>query len=432
MFEKDFVIEYLENTEKRIEREVVFERELKISPVKNKCVSIIGPRRAGKTSLLMLFFRSKVNESVYMDLEHSAFKDIAHRDVFEIISLAKAYFGKEIKYVLLDEIQAVEEWERLVRSLLDVGYEVIISGSSSKLLSKEIATQLRGRSLSYLLLPLSFREFLRFNNVEFGGLISISKRAEILKLLKDYLEWGGYPETIINRERREKILREYYDTILYRDFVERFKVRSFSVAEFVFEFCIQNFSSEISISKIVNFVNSKLRKNVKDVVYDYTDKLSDTLSIFFLERCEKSIYQRKSWPRKIYICDLGLASVLRFERDFGRRMENTVFLDLLRRTNKNPSMRIYYWKNKSGYEVDFVVKEGLKIKQLIQVTYANSFDEIDPREWRALLKAYELFKEDKPELIIITWDYEDEKELKWFGKKGKVKFIPLWKWLLLY
>ena len=93
-------------------------------------------------------------------------------------------------------------------------------------------------------------------------------------------------------------------------------------------------------------------------------------------------------------------------------------------------MKIYYLKTKEGYEVDFLIKEGLKVKQLIQVSYTNSFDEVEEREIRALLHARELFKQDKPELLIITWDYEDEKEMRWFRKRGKVKFVPLWKWLL--
>jgi len=112
-------------------------------------------------------------------------------------------------------------------------------------------------------------------------------------------------------------------------------------------------------------------------------------------------------------------------------MENLVAIELLRRkAYLNPNLEIFYFRTKEGYEVDFLIKEGLKVRQLIQVSYANSFDEVEEREIRALLHAKELFKQDKPELICITWDYEDEKKLKWFGKEGKVKFLPLWKWLL--
>ena len=112
-------------------------------------------------------------------------------------------------------------------------------------------------------------------------------------------------------------------------------------------------------------------------------------------------------------------------------MENLVAIELLRRKSYfNPKMEIYYFKTHEGYEIDFLIKEKLRITKLIQVTYANSFDEIDEREIRTLLKARELFGEHKPELLVITWDYEDEREISWFGKKGKIKFIPLWKWVL--
>ena len=136
------------------------------------------------------------------------------------------------------------------------------------------------------------------------------------------------------------------------------------------------------------------------------------------------MYERKSWPKKIYVCDLGISKVFGFENDLGHKMENTVFLELLRNTNKNPLLTFYYWKDSQGRELDFIVKEGARIKQLIQVTYATGRDEVDKREIKSLLKASELLK--CKNLLVITWDYEAVEEIK----NKKVKFIPLWKWLL--
>ena len=219
----------------------------------------------------------------------------------------------------------------------------------------------------------------------------------------------------------QKILREYFNEIFYKDFVERHEIKSLEFGRFLFEFCFQNFSKEISFRKIKNF----FKKSVSDTtLYEYMEKLQDTLSVFFLEKYEKSIYLRKSWPRKIYVCDLGLANILGFEGDIGKRMENTVFLELLRRTNKKPLMEIFYWKDYQQREVDFVVKEGLKVRQLIQVTYANAKDEIEEREIRGLIKASELLK--CKDLLCITWDYEALERIK--GRK--IRFLPLWKWLL--
>jgi len=215
------------------------------------------------------------------------------------------------------------------------------------------------------------------------------------------------------------LLSEYYNSIFYRDFVERFKLKSLEIAKFIFNFFLQNFSCKISVNKIVNFLKSQGLKFGKNTVYEYVEKLPETFNVFLVEKLERSIY--RSWPKKAYICDLGLANITKaFEEEFGRKIENIVFLELMRRKNINPLIEVYYLKV-NNKEIDFVLKEGLRIKQLIQVTYAFSKDEIK-EDAKSLLKAYELFKKHKPELLIITWDYEDV--------LGEIKFVPLWKWLL--
>ena len=128
--------------------------------------------------------------------------------------------------------------------------------------------------------------------------------------------------------------------------------------------------------------------------------------------------------KKVYICDVGLPNVVGFEKDTGKRMEDIVFLELLRKTNEKPLMNVYYWKDYQQREVDFVIREGLKVKQLIQVTYASARDEIEKREIKALLKASREIK--CKNLLVITWDYESEKKID--GRK--IKFTPLWRWLL--
>ncbi len=420
MFDRELVLEYYERLDRK--KQEIKPRDLKIAPKKDLAVSLVGPRRAGKTYLLLdLYFRNK-EKFVYFDFEHSAFENVTHKDVFEIISM----INPDAEGVILDEIQVVENWNKLVRSVLDSGFKVIISGSSSRLMSREIATQIRGRSITYVLMPLSFKEFLQFRKIAYQK-ISITKKVKIQKSLEEHLMWGGYPRVVMGDER-EETLKSYYTTILYNDFVERFKLKSIDVARFIFEFCFQNFSKEISIRKAVNFVNSKLGGNVKNAVYEYIDKLPETLSVFFVERYHRSVYSRKSWPRKLYVCDTGLSTAIGFSGDVGKRMENAVFLELLRKTNKNPLMEIYYFKDSRGHEVDFVVREDLQVRELIQVTYANSFDEVEHREIRALLMAGDLLK--CKNLKIITWDYEDVREISWFGRKGMVNFVPLWKWFL--
>ena len=422
MFEKEFVLQYFQDLSEKVEKEKIIPRELKISLISNKATVVAGPRRSGKTFFLLSKLKENPN-TLYIDLEHSAFKHLSHKEFFEVILIFEEYFKKKVDTVLIDEVQRMEEWERLVRSLLD-RYKVVVSGSSSKLLPKEIATSLRGRSLTYLLLPLSFREYLKFKGIEMSSTFSLSGKVRLIKNLEEFLAWGGYPEVVIEWDKKEKILKEYFETVFQKDFIERFEIVNPFVARLIFEFITENFSSELSVNKIVNFVNSRVGKNVKNLVYDYVEKIPDTFASFFVEKLERSVYKRKSFPRKVYICDLGLTNLISIERNWGKRMENVVFLELLRKTNENPMQEIYYFKDYQQNEVDFVIKNGTKVEQLIQVTYASEKDEIDKREIKSLLKASDLLK--CRNLLIITWDYEDEATIE----NKKVVFKSLWRWLL--
>jgi len=420
MFDRRIIEDYFIRKAEEIKSEKLVERDIKIDFIKNKAISIVGPRRAGKTSFLKLI--SKQNEEYFfIDFEHVAFLKIEPEEIFKLISIYSEIFSKEPKILFLDEVQNLKNWESVVRSLIDSGYLTIISGSSSKLLSEEIATQLRGRSLTYYVFPFSFKEFLKLKSIEIKKYLTLEEEGKIKGLLRNYILSTSYPEILITGNY--KLLSEYYNSIFYKDFVERFKLKSFEVAKFVFNFFLQNFSREISVNKIVNFLKSQGLRFGKNTVYEYVEKLPETLNVFLVEKLERSVY--RSWPKKAYICDLGLANITKsFDEEFGRRIENIVFLELMRKKNVSPLIEIYYLKINSK-EVDFVVKEGLRIKQLIQVTYASSKDEIK-KDVDILSKAYELFKKDKPELLIITWDYED------VLKKDnlEIKCIPLWKWLL--
>jgi len=422
MYNKRLVKDYFIHEKENIQRLKIIDRELNINFAEGKATVIVGPRRAGKTFFLKSF-ALKQNTFFYIDFENIIFKKLSPLEIFEIISIYTETFGEKPSLLLLDEIQNLPEWQSVVRALLERNYNLLISGSSSKLLSMEIATQLRGRSLSYLLLPFSFREFLLLKKFEMKKHLTLEEEGKIKNLLIEYMEGSSYPEVLITGN--ERILGEYYNTILYTDFVERFRLKSLDVARFVFNFFLFNFSNEFSINKIVNFLSSQGIKFGKETVYDYVEKLPETLNVFFIERYEKSAYKRKAWPRKCYICDWGLSRLLSFEKNYGKIMENIVFLEWKRKTNENPFLDITYLKLNNG-EVDFVIREGLRIKQLVQVTYAHSKDELDKREIRSLLKVSEIL--ECKDLLIITWDYEDVLKIN----NLEIKCIPLWKWLLTF
>jgi len=400
------------------------ERELSVKPVKDKVISIAGPRRAGKTFYFYQLMRGNKESCLYLDFEDSALIDVKFDEVLDVINLFTETTGRVPTDIFLDEVQRVEKWETIVRTLLNRGgYRIFATGSSSKLLSREVATQLRGRSLTYLLFGFSFREFLKAKGVELEEVLSGLEKAKIRNLLREFLEFGSFPEIVL-KEDKEKILKEYQDTIFFKDFVERHELKSLEVAKFVFSQVLQSFSHEFSVNRLVNLLKSNSIRMGKNTVYDYVEKLQDTLAVFFVKKYSEKISLRESWPRKVYICDTGISKAVRFSEDFGRLMENIVFIEEMRKINDNPLLEIFYWKDRQQNEVDFVLKEGQKIKQLIQVTYANGRDEIERREIRALLKAgVELRCKD---LLVVTWGYDDELEIE----NEKIKFTPLWKWLI--
>ncbi|MEM5844545.1 MAG: ATP-binding protein, partial [Candidatus Aenigmatarchaeota archaeon] len=330
MYDKKLVADYVIKKTREIRELKFFEREIKIDFIPNKAVSIIGPRRSGKSFLLKIIGKKLFKNPFYVDLEDIELKKLEAKEFFELIAIYTEVFGEEPDVLLVDEIQNLEDWSSLVRSLIDRNYKVLMSGSSSKLLSKEIATQLRGRTISYVLLPLSFKEFLSFKGFTQKKFLTLEEEAKIKRLMKEYLTEGSYPEVVLaeSEERKRRILSDYYTTILYKDFVDRFKLKSLEVAKFIFDFFLQNYSCLFSVNKVANFLTSQGIRFGKTTIYEYIEKLPETLSFFFVENFGKSIYERKSWPKKIYVCDLGLANIVKFSEEFGRRMENCIFLEL--------------------------------------------------------------------------------------------------------
>jgi len=401
------------------------ERELEIRMVSGKITSIVGPRRSGKTYYLLYLLNNRFRDALYLNFENIFLKSISGEEFFEVIKIFTEVRGHHPKTLLLDEVQEVRGWETLLRTLLDYGYSIIITGSSSRLIGMELATQIRGRTIPYLLLPFSFREFLRVRGVEPPRYSTFEEEGRILGLLDQYLKIGGYPEIVLAEDdfTREKILRTYLDEIFLKDFVERHGIRSIELGRFLFEFIFQNYSNEISIKRIVDHLEQRTPLS-KKTIYAYLDALRDTLGVFFLERYSPSVYVRKTWPRKVYIADVGLARPLQVSRDVGKKMENICFLELLRRTNLEPLLEIYYYRDYQNYEVDFIVKRGDLIRELIQVSYASGRDEVGRREFRGLVRAGERL--GCRDMRVLTWDLEDTVSYRGYN----IRLTPLWRWLL--
>ncbi len=399
------------------EQSIIYESKMR------RAISLIGPRRAGKT-YEMLFLISKIKEkysidkTLYVNFERADLQNIGYKDLALMLeTYYELYpFNKNKLWLFLDEIQNVAGWEIFVRSALDDNLSVFISGSSAKLLSREIATSMRGRNLSYFIYPFSFREFLHAKKVEMKEFYSSAEKALLNNILQEYIIYGGYPETIIYKNERKKIIQDIFDTAIYKDVIERGRIRNVKVMrELIRSLLVSN---EFSMHKFYNYLKSQGIKTSKNALYNYAEYLSDAFFVFFLKKHSLSYKKSSQSLPKVYFIDNGLLTLNGID-DKGRLLENLVFIELIR-INKD----IAYYQNQNKEEVDFVVKEGKKVKQLIQVCYNPMNFMTSERELKVLIKASNEFNCN--DLLLISMNLEKTEKIK--GKT--IKFMPVWKWLL--
>ncbi|OQX55382.1 MAG: hypothetical protein B5M53_04300 [Candidatus Cloacimonas sp. 4484_209] len=423
---------YLLDKKEEIKELEVKKRAVEFPLLSNFIVSVIGPRRAGKTySIFNLIRLKKLKDEnyIFINFEDDDLGKFERKEIIKIVSHHRELYGKEPGFIFLDEIHALEKWQRFVYSLFEKKkYFIFITGSSSKLLSKEIATRLRGRTVSVLILPFSFKEIMYLKNFDLElTKITTKKEDEIKNILRNYLKEGGFPDVFLTPINRRMFFRDYLDLVVYRDVVERYRIKNPHLVKILMGFMLPSFSKEFSINRIFNILKSRGIRLSKKVLYSYSYALEDAFFCYFLRKFSYSERESQLSIPKIYFNDLGLINyslLTRFEEDYGRLMENCVFLELKRMESLGEIYSVFYWKDYQQREVDFVIKEGLRVKQLIQVTCASGRDEIENREIRSLLKASEQLR--CKNLSVITWDYEGEEEFK----NKKINFIPLWKYLL--
>ncbi len=390
-------------------------------------VSVIGVRRSGK-STIMRQVTKELSEKIgrenilFVNFEDERFTKLDSK----ILSKIYEIYLEEIKpstkpVIFLDEIHRVENWEKWVRTYHELGKaKIIVSGSTSQIIKGELGTLLTGRHLDMKVYPLSFKEFLSFKNVKIRSKLELlEKESEVKTLLREYLEFGGFPEVVLEKKFKKEILRNYFDDIITKDVVERYKIRKIEELKSLTKFYLTNIGKYTTFSSTQKFL-----KLSKDTIENFSTYLSDVFLMFFVKMFDYSLKKQEKAPRKVYSIDVGLSNAIGFRvsENIGRLMENIVFIELTKMFEE-----IYYWKEygkAEGKEVDFVIKEGPEIKQLIQVTYASGRDEVEEREIKSLIKASDVLS--CKNLLVITWDYEGEEEVK--GKK--IRFVPLWKWLL--
>jgi len=406
-------LETIEKRERIIEREFLIQAE-KFLKHPNILV-ITGVRRCGKS--IFSYLLAKEKKFGYVNFDDERLSEIKTGDLNKILQTFYELYG-DIDYVVLDEVQNVEKWELFVNRLRRTK-KVIITGSNSKLLAGELATRLTGRYVDIKLFPFSFKEFLDLNQIKRAEVYTTKERAEILKSLNIYLKTGGFPEV---NKFGTAILPRIYDNIVTKDILLRYKIKKLDEARKLTKYFITNFCQEVSYSKLAKILGVKHVSTVSK----WVSYLENSFLIFKLERFDYKLKQQFIAPKKIYCVDNGIVNMIafRFSENIGRFMENAVGIELQRKKSLDPLIEIYYWKDYQQNEVDFVVKSSEKVIRLIQVTYVRGRDDIEEREIESLLKASKKLRCN--DLLIITYDYEGEEKVK--GKK--IRFIPLWKWLL--
>ncbi|MEW5896585.1 MAG: ATP-binding protein [Nanoarchaeota archaeon] len=388
----------------------------------DQVVVITGVRRSGKSTLIKQYIYKLIQKGqdrknfLYINLEEPKFVDELSLEFLQNVyeSYLEIVKPEGKPYLFLDEVQLIPKWEKFVRALHEKKEAYLfVSGSSAKLLGKEFATVLAGRHADLIVYPLNFKEFLEFKGLKIKTRLDLlASRLEIKRKLREYLQYGGFPLVVL-KEEKEEILIRYFEDIVIKDVTERYKIKKTDKLKSLARYYLTNIGSLISFRKIKNFVEVSL-----DSIERFSSYLQSAYLIFLVNKFSYSLKEQEINPKKVYCIDLGLRNLVgfKFSEDLGKIYENAVFLKLA----KEGQEEVFYWKNKK--ECDFVIKKGRSIKNLIQVSYKLA--ENKEREVNGLLEAMENFK--LKEGLVITEDYEAEEKIK--GKK--VKFIPLWKWLI--
>mgnify|MGYP005847328259 CR=1 FL=1 len=389
-------------------------RDLVVPLDLKKIITIIGPRRAGKTWFLYQLMTQLEDQGVARErILYLNFEDERLEFEGEYDQILNAYLELYPErplgdiYLFFDEIQELPNWQKYIRRLYDrVTPHIFLTGSNAKMLSSEIATSLRGRSLSFEILPLSFAEYLSFQGVNSTERDSTRNRATIQHYFDQYLLWGGFPELVTIEERfKPAVLQEYFSVMLYRDLVERYEIRNLSLVKFLLKRLISSFSKEFSTNKLYNDLKSRGFKVSKDHLYQLMEEIFSIYLLAPVSKYDPAVIRREMSNRKVYLYDNGLASITQyaFSEDRGKLLENTVYAHLRRHTES-----IFFLKN--GFECDFVVFGRGSIPCLIQVVDRLHHDNL-AREVGGLEKAQRRF--EQADCLLLVNEIEVDVPAKW-------------------
>jgi len=391
-----------------------------------KIVSLIGVRRCGKTYILFSLIeklRKQIDTSniIYINFEDDRLFPIGLKDLdlllegyYELYPIKR----EEKVYIFLDEVQNIEGWEKYVRRIYDTEkVQLFVTGSSSKLLSSEIATSLRGRTITYEIFPFSFKEYLHYKNIDIN--FYSSKSVSYIKNAFDtYLVDGGFAETFDeNADIQKRILKDYLDLIVYKDIVERYHIKNQSLLKHLIKYMFVNMGTLVSVNRLYNDYKSQGYKVGKDTLQDYLSYLQEAYTLFTVPIHRNSVKEEQRNPKKLYAIDNGFKKLFSISRsnDYSKLYENLAFLHLRRNSDE-----VYYFKQIQ--EVDLYIKTDKA--HLVNVAYQIDDEITRHREIGALREGMRYFNLSKSYLVT------SEKEETVAVEEGSIEVIPMWKWLI--
>ena len=401
-------------TERRFQEEYI-DRTFDLRQVSHDLIKVIlGPRRAGKSFFALRFVRD-LGPFGYVNFDDERLVDIEDYDAL-IAAVDTLY--EQPQHLLLDEVQNVPRWELLVNRLQRQGYDLTITGSNAHLLSSELATHLTGRHIPIVLFPFSFSEYLR-------SLTKDMTEAEKAEAFRTYVQNGGYPEPLVKDVDRHEYLTALFRSILYKDIVIRHRIRAPQSLEDLAGHLMSNVAGLYSY----NALTKATRLRSVHTVEKYLNHLDEAFLLFSLRRFSFKTRVQSRSSRKIYCIDNGLitSASFRFSPDLGKLYENLVAISL-RKKEMAGDIECFFWQGPQQEEVDFVVKQGTQVTALIQVCVELNRPKTRSREIRALLKASRELRCNN--LLILTDSTEGEEKASWYGMRGTIHFVSLWRWLL--
>ena len=338
---------------------------------------VLGPRRAGKSVFSLMMLKGK--KFAYFNFDDPALVG-EKLDLYALTDELHRFYG-DTKFVLFDEIQNLQGWELFANRLHRGGYNLVLTGSNANLLSMELATHLTGRHLPIEILPFDFHEFLKAKNFS-----QLDQKSELLKLLEQYMAFGGFPEVVIKNQHPRGYLDVLFDALLFKDVVKRHKVRFSEQIDQLGSYLINNVSNQYSFRKLANILKFKSGVTLER----YLKYLEEAYVVFSLSGFSAKAGERLRSPKKIYTVDNGFVTskAVQHSPDNGKLMENLVFTELVKKCFE-PNRELFYYKTRNGREVDFAIRNGYQTSELIQVCYDLRNSDVEQRETKALFEASE-------------------------------------------